>query len=100
MAGDGGRDWAVAGFVSFPFVIRAFPFGIPAGMAATIMNADEWNAGIALMKSSSPEGWAQLTADTDLVRANKDRIAACREAATKSKKEERCTITVQSAAGS
>ncbi len=89
----------LVGFMSFPFVIRAFPFGIPAGMAATIMNADEWNAGIALMKSSSPDGWAQLAADADLVRANKERIAACREAATKSKKEERCTITVQSVAG-
>ncbi|MBU6472909.1 MAG: hypothetical protein KGJ79_17975 [Alphaproteobacteria bacterium] len=29
------------------------------------------------------------------VRASKDRIAACRDAATKAKKEERCTIAVQ-----
>lgn len=83
------------GFVSFPFLIRAFPFGIPAGIAATIMNANEWDAGIALMKSTNPDGWGQLTSDANLVSANRDKITACRAAATKSKKEERCTISVQ-----
>jgi hypothetical protein len=40
-----------------------------------------------------------LAADGNLARANQDKIAACRAAATKSKKEQSCTLTVQSAAG-
>jgi hypothetical protein len=83
------------GFVTFPFFVRALPFGMPAGVAAIVMNANEWDAGIALMKSANPVGWAQLATDGNLVSANRDKINACREAATKAKKEERCTITVQ-----
>jgi hypothetical protein len=82
------------GFVTFPFAVRALPFGIPAGMAATIMNANEWDAGIALMKSANPDGWAQLAADAGLVSANRDKITDCRAAAAKAKKEQRCAITV------
>lgn len=85
----------VIGFMAFPFVIRALPFGINADIAATIMKADQWDAGIALMKSGNPAGWAQLVADADLVSANRDKIVACRNAAAKEKKDERCTITVR-----
>ena len=63
------------------------------------MEASEWDAGMALMKAGNPDGWAQLTADADLVSANRDKITDCRTAAAKAKKEERCAITVQSAAG-
>ncbi len=87
----------VIGFMAFPFVIRAMPFGVNGDIAAAIMEADPWDAGIALMKSGSPAGWAQLAADADLVSANRDKIVACQNAAAKTKKEERCTITVQAA---
>ncbi len=83
------------GFMAFPFVIRAMPFGINADIAAAIMEADQWDAGIALMKSGNPDGWAQLAADANLVSANRDKIVACQNAAVKTKKGERCTITVQ-----
>lgn len=83
------------GFVTFPFLVRALPFGIPAGTAATIMNASEWDAGMALMKTANPDGWALFAADGNLVSANRDKVTACRDAANKAKKEERCTITVQ-----
>jgi hypothetical protein len=87
------------GFVTFPFFVRALPFGIPAGVAAIVMNANEWDAGIALMKDANPGGWALFASDGNLVSANRDKITACRAAAMKSKKEERCTITVQAAVG-
>jgi hypothetical protein len=49
---------------------------------------------MALMKAGNPDGWALLSADADLVSANRDTITDCRAAAAKAKKEERCTITV------
>jgi hypothetical protein len=83
------------GYVTFPFAVRALPFGIPAGMASTIMNANEWDAGIALMKEANPEGWALFAADGNLVSANRDKIEECQAKAAKSKKAERCIVTVQ-----
>jgi hypothetical protein len=59
------------------------------------MNADEWDAGIALMKDANPQGWALFAADGNLVSANRDKVTACQDAANKAKKEERCAITVQ-----
>lgn len=83
------------GFVTFPFLVRALPFGIPAGTAATIMNANEWDAGMALMKAANPDGWALFVADGNLVSANRDAVKACQSKAAKSKRSERCIITVQ-----
>ena len=95
------RFWAIIlpavfllGFTAFPFVMRAMPFGLNSATAAVIMNANRWDAGMALMRSGNPDGWAQLTADANLVSSNRDKIADCRTAATKAKKEQRCTITV------
>jgi len=87
----------VIGFMAFPFVMRAMPFGMNADIAAAIMDANQWDAGIALMKSGSRDGWAQLAADADLANANRAKIVACQNAAAKAKKEERCTIIVQAA---
>ena len=75
--------------------VRAFPFGIPASVAATIMNANEWDAGMALMKGANPDEWALFAADGNLVSANRDTVAECLASAAKSKKAERCVITVQ-----
>jgi Spy/CpxP family protein refolding chaperone len=82
------------GFMAFPIVMRAMPLGLKSEMAAAIMSASEWDAGTALMKAGNPDGWAQLTADADLVSANRDKITDCRTVATKAKKEQRCIITV------
>jgi hypothetical protein len=84
----------VVGFGVFPVVMRTMPFGINSAMAAVIMHANRWDAGIALMKAGNPDGWAQLTADANLVSANREKITACRATAAKTKKEERCTIAV------
>ena len=52
------------------------------------------NAGIALMQAASPDGWRGVADASDLVRVNQEALTACREAAAKAKKEQRCTITV------
>ena len=46
------------------------------------------------MQAGSPDGWYGVTDASDLVRVNQEALAACRDAADKAKKEQRCTITV------
>jgi hypothetical protein len=87
--------WAlVVGLLVSPFVAGVLPFGGDSAVAAVIMGADRWNAGIALMQAGSPDGWRGLADASNLVRVNQEALAACREAAAKAKKEQRCTITV------
>jgi len=99
---DAQRNWLlwaasgalVVGLLVSPFVAEVLPFGGDSAVAAVIMNADRWNAGIALMQAGSPDGWRGVAAASDLVRVNQEALSACREAAAKTKKEQRCTITV------
>jgi hypothetical protein len=63
-------------------------------VAAAIMHADRWNAGQALMKSSNPGGWETLAAEIKVAEANHDALTACRETAEKTKKEQRCVISL------
>jgi hypothetical protein len=84
----------VVGFGAFPFVMRAMPFGLDSATAAMLMRANEWDAGVALMKAGNPDGWAQLAADANLVSANRSKITDCRAAAAKEKREQRCTVII------
>lgn len=83
------------GFIAFPFVMRAMPFGLNSATAAVIMNASRWDAGMALMRSGNPDGWAQLTADANLVSSNRDKITECQKTAAAAKRDQRCAITVK-----
>ena len=99
---DEQRTWLIyAALVAFavgllvsPFVAGALPFGLDGRIAALIMKADRWDAGEALMQAGSPDGWQSAVNAWKLVRANQKEIAACSEAAAKTKKDQRCTITV------
>jgi hypothetical protein len=84
----------VFGLLVSPFVAGVMPFGGDSAVAALIMKADRWNAGVALMQAGNPEGWRGVADASNLVRVNQEALAACREAAAKAKKEQRCTITV------
>lgn len=84
----------ILGLLIAPFVARALPFGWNAGVAASILHTDRWNAGIALMKSTNPEGWTTLANEMNLVEPNHAVLSACREAAAKGKKPQPCTIVV------
>lgn len=84
----------VVGFGIFPFVMRAMPFGMDSSMAAMLMRGSKWDAGMALMKAGNPDGWAQLTADANLVSDNRTKITDCRAAAAKEKREQRCTLII------
>jgi len=91
--------WAASGALAVgllvsPFVAGVLPFGLDSAVAAVIMRADRWNAGVALMQAGSPDGWRGVADASNLVRVNQEALAACSEAAAKAKKEQRCTITV------
>ena len=99
---DEQRNWLLwtgsgalaVGLLVSPFVAGVLPFGGDSAVAALIMKADRWDAGIALMQAASPDGWRGVVDASNLVRINQAALAACREAAAKAKKEQRCTITV------
>jgi hypothetical protein len=61
------------------FAPRVLPGPVDIAVAATAMNADHRNAGIALMKSGSPGGWNSLISANDIVRDNRPMLTAvCR----------------------
>ncbi len=54
---------------------RMLPGSVDVSLAAIIVNADRWNAGISLMRSGSPKDWSNLVAASNLVRANQEALA-------------------------
>ncbi|RJG57267.1 hypothetical protein D0Z70_03415 [Sphingobium terrigena] len=61
----------------------------------TLGEASLWDAGIRLMRVGNPDGWQVILDAADLARENRDTIAACENAAVKSKKPVRCTISIR-----
>jgi hypothetical protein len=82
------------GLLASPILARLLPFGWDEDVAASILNTDRWNAGIALMKSTNPEGWTTLANEMNLVELNHTVLSTCREAAARVKKPQPCTIVV------
>ena len=85
----------MVGLVFSPFIAGLLPFGLNTRVAALVMMRDRWDAGEALMAAGNPPGWAQLVADTNLAHDNREKTTACRVSANKTKKDERCIITVR-----
>jgi hypothetical protein len=103
---QGRRDqvfWLAAVFIgtfvftlfASPVLLGELPFGWNTNAAATVMQADRWDAGSALMQAASPQGWQDLVAASALVRANEDALAACQQAAANGGKGRRCSILVK-----
>ncbi len=94
----GGISFGVAlilGLVLSPYLASVFFWGNwQTGVAATVMNTDRWDAGVALMQAGNPEEWNNAVNAWNLVRANQKEIAACSEEAGRTRKDQRCTITV------
>lgn len=85
----------ILGLVLSPYLVSVLFWGSwQTGVAATVMKASRGDAGAALIRAENPAGWNALVSDWNLVQANQKEIAACREQATKTKKDQRCTITV------
>jgi hypothetical protein len=86
---------AVVGFILFPLIAAFAPGGTH--LAALAMGeTDRWQAGGLLMHAGSPEGWQEFVWAADLARANAEVVRACREAAAKAGKEQKCVINMPS----
>lgn len=88
----------ITGVLATLFMPRILPGTVDMAVASVVMNNDRWKAGIALMESGSPEGWHSIVEASELVRANRQALSACAEAAANAKKDQRCTITVSAPA--
>ena len=89
----GGIALAV-GLILSPIVAGFLPFGLNTRVAALVMQDDRWGAGEALMQAGNPDRWRGVTDAANLVKVNRETLAACREAAARTKTEQRCMITV------
>lgn len=84
----------VLGMVAILILPWAMPATVGMTIAATSMNADRWDAGMALMKSGDPHTWNEFVDAHQLVRGNTPAIADCRAVAAKSGKEQKCAVIV------
>jgi len=77
-------------------IARALPAGwhVPERMAAATLKMDRWAAGGNLMQTANPAAWDQLVADSNLERANHDKLEACRRAVVKTGSPQSCLITL------
>ncbi|MCR5944203.1 DUF6118 family protein [Brucella anthropi] len=88
----------ITGVLATLFMPRILPGTVDMAVASVVMNNDRWKAGIALMESGSSGGWRSIVEASELVRANRQALSACAEAAANAKKDQRCTITVSAPA--
>lgn len=89
-----GTAGLVAGVLLMLFLPRILPFSAAPRVASVVMGETPWRAGMSLMAFDSPESWLRVSTADQLIAANKEAVTACREAAAKAGKEQRCTITV------
>ncbi|MCE2580820.1 DUF6118 family protein [Komagataeibacter sp. FNDCR1] len=88
----------VAGIGLSPVLAYLLPSSVGTRVASFIVGEkDRWNSGAMMMAVSNPEGWQRVREDSQLVEANRDRIAACQKVASGQEKTQKsCVITVPS----
>ncbi len=77
-----------------PVVLGELPFGWNLSAAATVMKADRWDAGWALLRAANPGDAGDAAAGYNLVQSNRAALVACQLGAAKEGKDQKCTITV------
>ena len=92
--GCGAAIGALAGVVMTLFLPAMFPLSAAPRVAALVMRQEPWEAGMKLMKFASAEGWSRVASADELVETNRATVSACREAAAKTKRDQKCPITV------
>ena len=89
---------ALLGLFGSPYLARELPFGWSNGVAAIVMDADRWDAGIALMQAAHPNRWNSLVTPWKLINgdpANAKAVAACQAEVRKIGKPQACRIVVK-----
>ena len=85
-----GLLFLVVGFGVSPVLASLLPSSVGTRVASFIVGeADRWHSGSMMMALDNPEGWQQVLQASQLVAANRNRIAACQKVAQKT-----CTIIV------
>jgi hypothetical protein len=84
----------VAGLLLSPLLMRSLPVSLNSHVAAFVLGEDRWGAGSVLMQVARPDQWPTVVEAFRLVRSNDTTLAVCREAAIKTKRDQRCTVTV------
>jgi len=81
---------------SGPFA-RALPasWAVPERMAAATLRLDRWDAGVQILQKSDPVLWNTMAAALRLEEANTAALGACRVAALKTGKPQRCVVIDQ-----
>jgi hypothetical protein len=86
------------GLFGSPYLARELPFGWSNRVAAIVMDADPWRAGIALMQAAHPNRWDNLVTPYNLINgnpANAKAVAGCQAEAVKAHKPQMCGIIVR-----
>ncbi len=89
-----GLTGGVAGILATLFLPSLLPFSAAPRVASFVMAKSPWSAGMDLMAFGSPEAWYRVLSADQLIEANKAEVVACREAAAKASKAQKCIITV------
>jgi hypothetical protein len=89
-----GAAACVAGILAVLLLPRLYPNSLAPRVASLVMAAPPWQAGMDLLAWASPESVGRVASADQLVRANKDELAACRDAAKRTGKEQKCAIIV------
>jgi hypothetical protein len=90
--------WVVSalliGMALLPLVVRMLPAVAGQTMALVMMREDGWTAGGRLMQATSPASWAEMVHASALAQANDAVLKSCQAAAEKTRREQRCLVTV------
>jgi hypothetical protein len=84
----------IVGILLVVLLPRILPASVGMGLVSIVMGESRWQAGMQLMSDADPTTWQRVVAADKLIDANKDVVAACREAVAKIGKEQKCTISV------
>jgi hypothetical protein len=81
-----------------PVLPGELPLGWNLSAAATVMKADRWDAGWALLRAADPGDAGDAAAGYNLVQANQAVLSACLHVASKEGKDQKGIITVKAPA--
>jgi hypothetical protein len=82
------------GLLLSPIIAGFLPFGLNARVAALVMREDQWTAGSDLMRRGNPQVWERFNADAAALNGNREAIDACRAALARTRKGQRCVLTL------
>lgn len=77
-------------------IARTLPasWAVPEQMAAATLALDRWRAGERLMQSENPTSWRDVVNAAELAKANAPTLDACKAAAAKTGKSQRCIFRI------